>query len=37
MPCLGTALGKFFALLFFSKTQEILLALFSHNRDRFVG
>jgi hypothetical protein len=29
MPCLGTALGKFFVLLFFSKTQEILLAFFS--------
>jgi hypothetical protein len=37
MPCLGTALGKFFALLFFSKMQEILLALFSLKRSRFVG
>jgi hypothetical protein len=37
MPCLGTALGKFFALLFFSKTQEILLILFSHKHNRCVG
>jgi hypothetical protein len=37
MPCPCTGLGKFFALLFFSKTQEILLALFSHKCGRFIG
>jgi hypothetical protein len=31
MSYLGTALGKFFTLLFFSKTHEILLALFLIN------
>jgi hypothetical protein len=31
MPCPCTSLGKFFTLLFFSKTQEIHLALFLIN------